>query len=261
MNLKGMRVPIFSEGNILTGEMLEEMKEYTMGFAKLSYIEYGKGILKGCNLTATDSHITLHPGIVICFQEPILITVPVEIPYDPVNRWTALKLEVDKAYENRSFSVRNMSLNLTEDLEPKENTIELCRFRLQKGAKLRTKRREFKDCNTEFDTINQIYSEWAAYKETSFSPEILRCYAEELMKSEITNPWDMVFVQQIFNHHGEPLERKAIQMYLSQRLGEVVQEWSNVEIFHKLSEVLEKAKGEIASPVRRQGSGRRIMVD
>lgn len=261
MNLKGMRIPIFTEGNILTGEMLEEMKEYMVGFAKLSYIEYGKGILKGCNLTAADSHITLHPGIVICFQEPILITVPVEIPYDPVNRWTALKLEVDKEYESRSWSVRNMSLNLTEDLETKENTIELCRFRLQKGAKLRTEHREFKDCNTEFDTINQIYSEWAAYKETSFSPEILRNYAEELMKSEITNPLDMVFVQQIFNNHGEPLERKAIQMYLSQRLGEAVQEWSNVEIYNRLAKVLEKVKGEMASPVRRQGSGRRIMVD
>lgn len=261
MNLKGMRIPIFTDGNILTGEMLEEMKEYTVGFAKLSYVEYGKGILKGCNLTATDSHITLHPGIVICFQEPILITAPVEIPYDPVNRWTALKLEVDKEYESRSWSVRNMSLNLTEDLETKENTIELCRFRLQKGAKLRTEHREFKDCNTEFDTINQIYSEWAAYKETSFSPEILRCYAEELMKSEIMNTWDMAFVQQIFNNHGEPLERKAIQMYLSQRLGEAVQEWSNVEIYRKLTEVLGKVKGEMSGPVRRQGSGRRIMVD
>lgn len=261
MDLKGMRIPIFTDGNILTGEMLEEMKEYTVGFAKLSYIEYGKGILKGCNLTATDSHITLHPGIVICFQEPILITAPVEIPYDPVNRWTALKLEVDKEYESRSWSVRNMSLNFTEDLETKENTIELCRFRLQKGAKLRTEHREFKDCNTEFDTINQIYSEWAAYKETSFSPEILRNYAEELMKSEITNPWDMAFVQQIFNNHGEPLERKAIQMYLSQRLGEAVQEWSNIEIYNRLAKVLDKVKGEMTSPVRRQGSGRRIMVD
>lgn len=261
MNLKGKRIPIFTEGNILTGEMLEEMKEYAVDFAKLSYIEYGKGIVKGCNLTTTDSHITLHPGIIICFQEPILITVPVEIPYYPVNRWTALKLEVDKEYENRFWSIRNMSLNLTEDLEAKENTIELCRFQLQKGAKLRTEHREFKDCNTEFDTINQIYSEWAAYKETTVSPKILRNYAKELMKSEITNPWDMVFVQQIFNNHGEPLERKAIQMYLSQRLGEPVQECSNVEIYNRLAKVLEKAKGEMTSPARRQGSGRRIMVD
>lgn len=261
MNLKGRRIPIFTEGNILTGEMLEEMKEYTVGFAKLSYIEYGKGILKGCNLIATDSHITLHPGIVICYEEPILITVPVEIPYYPVDRWTALKLEVDQEYESRSWSIRNMSLHLTEDLETKENTIELCRFRLQKGAKLRTEHREFKDCNTEFDTINQIYSEWAAYKETTFSPVILRNYAEELMKSRITDPWDMVFVQQIFNNRGEPLERKAILMYLSQRLGEPVQECSNMEIYRKLTEVLGKAKGEMSSPVRRQGSGRRIMVD
>lgn len=261
MNLKGMRIPIFTEGNILTGEMLEEMKEYTVGFAKLSYTEYGKGILKGCNLTTTDSHITLHPGIIICFQEPILITVPAEIPYYPVNRWTALKLEVDKEYENSSWKIRNISLAFTEDLEAKENAIELCRFRLQKGARLRTEHREFKDCNTEFDTINQIYSEWAAYKETTFSPEILRSYGAELMKSEITNPWDMVFVQQIFNNRGEPLERKAIQMYLSQRLGEPVQEWSNGEIYKKLTEVQGKAKEEMSAPVRRHGGGRRIMVD
>lgn len=261
MNLKGRLIPIFTEGNILTGEMLEEMKEYAVGFAKLSYAEYGKGILKGCNLTTTDSYITLHPGIVICFQEPILITMPAAIPYYPVNRWTALKLEVDKEYESSSFSIRNMNLTLTEDLETKENAIELCRFRLQKGAKLRTEYREFKDCNTEFDIINQIYSEWAAYKETTFSPEILRNYAEELMKSEIVNPWDMVFVQQIFNNHGEPLERKAIQMYLSQRLGGDMNECSNMAIYDRLTKVLEKAKGEITSPVRRQGSGRRIMVD
>ena len=43
MNLKGRRIPIFTEGNILTGEMLEEMKEYAVDFAKLSYIEYGCG--------------------------------------------------------------------------------------------------------------------------------------------------------------------------------------------------------------------------
>ena len=261
MNLKGIRIPIFSQGNILTGEMLEEMKAYTVGFIKLSYIGYGKGILKGCSLTATESHITLQPGIVICYEEPILITAPAAIPYDSVNRWTALKLEVDKEYENRSWRIRNLSLNLTEDLEAKENTIELCRFRLQKGAKLRTEHREFKDCNTEFDTINQIYSEWAAYKETSFSPEILRCYAEELMKSGTTNPWDMVFVQQILNNRGEPLERKAIQAYLSQRLGEPVQKCGNMEIYRKLTEVLGKTKGEMPGAVRNQKSGRRILVD
>lgn len=257
----GKMVPLFTRGNILTKEMLEALKEYAVKSGELSYIGYSDGILRGCNITTTEDLITLNQGIMIFNEIAYYITEPMTIEYHPTNEWNVLKASLQGEVRTDNFISRKIELTLVAENQVSEDDIEICRFKLQKGARLRYKYKDFKDLSTEYDTINELNSKWAAFKETSISPKILQAFYEETVKSSLTDMQDISFFQLISNLKGEAVNRATLSMYICNKIGKEYQLCSNKEIYDGLREALRQLKGGKATTGHTPLRNRVIIVD
>lgn len=257
----GQKIPLFTSGNILTQEMLEAMKDYSIGFGELTYNGYSDGILRGCKVTTTQDLIILNRGILIKDEKVFFITEPISIPYRPTNEWLIFKVSFQGEVKTESFITRDIEVKLSSESELQENEIEICRFKLQQGARLRYEYQSFDDRATEFDTIHEIHAKWAAYEKSSITPIILNAYAKEAMKSRNLEAYDIAFCQQIFNSNGQSLNRDGIVFYLMTKLDKPYKAYNNEEIYEGLKDALKKIKGKRVERSVRETGNRRIIVD
>lgn len=238
----GLKIPVFEKGNVLTKELLDSMKAYAVDAIQLSYQDYGNGIISGCEITITDNILTIHKGLVnyqgnICF-----ITENIDLQYQPTDKWNTVKLVFGELSKDFMFITMEMYAEISERTEHEASALELARFRLQKGAVLRTEHRNFLDYETEYDTLSMIEAEYAGYKESTICPELLYQFAEEAKEGDLSNGMDTAFLLQIWNMKGQSLNRKVIENYIAIRLGKTLKHMSNREIYESLAEILRKIK-------------------
>lgn len=249
-------IPLYEKGNVLTEGMLEATKQYAMDFVSLSTDGYADGILKGCEVDVSDGIITVSRGLIRIGGQVYLIPQSSEITYHPVRQDTVLKLSLQDETRTQHFICREAELVLSENLAKGNAELELCRFKLQEGARLRKDYQNFSDYNTEFDTVNLLYADWAAYADKSICPEVLNAYVKEAMQQELSNPQDFLFCQQVLELRGGTLNRSTICFYMKCRLGADVSQADNLELYQKLKELLEIIKRERKDiekqPVKRQ---------
>lgn len=257
----GKTIPLFSKGNILTKEMLEALKEFAVSTGELSYLGYSDGILRGCEVTTTEDLITLNEGIMIFGESAYYITEPVTHVYRPTNEWTILKASLQEEVQTENFLSRKIDIVLTSEHQLSDTDIEICRFKLQPGAKLRYRYKDFTDLATEFDTIVELYAKWAAYINTSISPKILRTFYEEAVSHPLKEMWDISFCQLLSEGKGETINRSTISAYLCHRAGKPFKLCDNKEIFDGLKEVLRQIKGGNAASTNIRKREHRIIVD
>lgn len=135
--------------------------------------------------------------------------------------------------------------------------MEICRVRLQDGARLRSDYRNFEDMKTEFDTVNVIEAQWAAYGKESISPVILREFAKEAEKCNLSNPADITFLMRLLESDGKAINRKLIQYYLDTRLEKKDKDYTNREIYEELCMILKQLRIGKAQTTE----NRRLQVD
>lgn len=261
--MAGVKIPVFEKGAVLTHEMLEALKEYTVDISGLRYQGYADGILSGCEVVMSENMIIVKRGIVVFNQQLYLLPATMAVMVNPGRDWQILKLCIGNMSKDKNFMVAELRLELTNDSQEYPNKIELCRFRLQDGARLRNKYRNFQDLCTEFDTVIEIYAKWSAYQESSISNRVLKEFAQEAMAKKIQNPQDICFIQQILALDGNTLNRDAIVFYLNTRLGKSNSEMTNQDIYTGLQEVLKMIQmgGESVGVNTMQRRERRILVD
>lgn len=256
----GLKIPVFEKGNILTQEMLDSMKAYAVDAVQLSYEGYSNGIISGCEITITDNILTIHKGLVSYQGNVCFITENINLPYQPTDTWNVVKLIFGELSKEQCSITMEMYAEISERTEYEASAIEIARFRLQKGAVLRTKHRNFQDYETEYDTLSMIEAEYAGYGESTLCPEILYQFAEETNGFDVNNGADMAFLLQIWNMKGQSLNRKVIETYIAVRLGKQIIHLTNREIYTGLVEVLKKIKQDkVETEVRRRSS--RMIID
>ena len=209
--MKGYKMPIFAKGSLLSQEMLEALKDFEVGFAKNSYTGYSDGIIAGVKVHVTQGVIYIDNGIVKYQDKIFFISDNTKVPISPDNKWQAVKIVFMDAENTATFETQGMSIEVTENLEHESCKIEICRVRLQDGARLRSDYRNFEDMSTEFDTINVIDAQWAAYGKESINPLVLHEFAKEAIKYNIDNSQDITFIHQILNNNGHAINRELIQ--------------------------------------------------
>jgi len=257
----GQRIPLFTQGNILTHEMLETMKEYAVGLGELSYTGYSDGILRGCQVTTTNDLIILNPGMLLHSNNIYFVTEPISVRYRPTNEWLILKVSFLGEEKTPNFITREIEVNLSKESELMEDEIEICRFKLQQGAKLRMHHRDFADLATEYDTVHDIYAKWSGYGKSSISPKVLVRFFNEVVQLPLTEPIDLLFCQQLSNCKGEAMNRNTIVLYICQKLGRPFKEYTNKEIYDELQESLKRLKGGKVENKSQMQRERRIIVD
>lgn len=258
----GKRIPLFNRGNILTKEMLDALKDYAVRSSELAYVGYSDGILKGCNITTKDNLITINKGILIFNETAYYIHEPISIDYKPSNEWLVLKVSLQGESVTENFISRDIDIILTnDDSQLGHEDVEICRFKLQTGARLRYKYKDFSDMNTMYDTVNIIHSKWAAYGNTSVSPIILRSFLAEALQYPINDSLDKVFCQEIASLKGETINREAISIYICNKTQKDYKLCNNTEIYQGLKEALKLIKGEKVEVNKNIRRKRRIIVD
>ncbi|MBD5464508.1 MAG: hypothetical protein HDR22_01570 [Lachnospiraceae bacterium] len=263
--MAGYKVPVFEKGTILTHEMMNALKNNTLDLGRLSYYGYSDGILSGCAVSMSDNTIFVSQGIIIFQQNLYFLSKDMKVTIQPGNGWQYLYFQIGSLWRDKSFVLGEVQLELTtnagDHIEACSNKIEICRFRLQNGAILRTQYRNFADLNTEFDTINEIYAQWSGFGRVSISNKILRIFAKEAVKESLDDPQDILFIQQILALDGKTLNRNVIEFYISLKLGQTYDEMSNQQIYEGLKAILKDIRHGNSRKSLKTRENHRIVID
>lgn len=253
--------PLFNSGRLLKIEMLEELRDFPREFIDAHYKGYSDGIISGCEIEVSDDNIKITKGIIKYQGILYLLKEDKEIKYTCNNKLMALKVKFLPEMQEKDFRINTTKISLTEDLEFEENKIEICRFKLRKGAKLRIKYTDFADLCTEYDTVNTIYAPYAAYGESSLNPEILRRLGRELLGCNLGEAWDISFAM-VCVQSKEAIQKEIIVSYLVNKLGIESKAYGNEDLYYYLLEVLKSAKeGMNGNGQRKTGRFKKILID
>ena len=259
--MAGIKIPVFESGCVLTHEMLETLKNYSMDFSGLTFDGFSNGIVSGCRVSMQGNTISVDRGIIKYENRIFLIPAGMKAVVTPGNEWHILQFNIDNINRENNFLTCNVQLDISTDSQNSGSKIEICRFRLQGGAQLRNQYQDYNDLNTEYDTVNEIYAKWSGYQKETVSVRILEEFAKEAIHKGVQNPQDVAMIQQILTLCGKSINRDCLQFYISSRLSRPYKELSNLEIYKSLGEVLRnlRTNGD-RGPVRPRDE-RRIIVD
>ncbi len=254
--------PVFKAGNILTHDMLALLKEAAFDSEHLRYAEYSDGVLNGCDITTSPGQIKIGKGIIIIKSKLFYLYKEQIIPIEADNDLRLVVARAGECEESFDYISREVNIRVISEEALLPGDVELCRFRLQEGAVLRSSYKDFMDMNTEYDTVCLKYSKWAAYKAPSISLVILHKFMEEAIKNNIVNAEDRSFLGRIAATDGTTLNATELNMYLSWKLNQPYIERDSKDIYKGLADVLRMFKGEGAPRgINGRMEPRRMIID
>lgn len=260
--MAGYKIPVFAKGMVLTDEMLESLKAYLTDWSGLEYEGYSDGILSGCRVTTSGNMLNVGKGIVIYKKRLYLLSEETTLLAKPHDEWQRVILRMGSVCRTGGFEFGELWIEITSETDGLINCLEICRFRLQPGAVLRDQYTGFADMDTEYDTINELYAQWAGYGEATVSQRILHQFAMQMTEGVMTNPLDTMFVMQIMNCGNQSLPRTVINTYLSARLQTAYQNRTNREVYEGLAAIVRRDRtGMIHNRDRTQEREKRLLVD
>lgn len=247
--------PQFEKKRLLRGEMLEQLRDYPKDFICLSFDGYGDGIVSGCAITWDHAVLTIHPGILLYHKRVYLMEEPYGMECGALDVLRYLKVQFLTEERGSGHIAGNTRILLDEKAPDAACEMELCRFRLQEGARLRDTYENFEDFSTAYDTVNLICAPYAAEGGSTLSPLLLRSFACEMMRKEGKTAPDLVFSMNILANSGH-VAAECIREYLWAGTGERAEK--NREMYRGLLAVLRlREKGGTGSQTDRTGRDQR----
>lgn len=248
----------FRSHTVLKADMLSLSCKAPMEYLELQYSGWADGVLCGAQIIVGDNELTVQPGIILYQGNLFRMTESTQIPYEANGRNMKLQLHFGECRETEAGKFYEADLSITEETERRAGDMELVRFCLQEGAKLRDQFKNFEDIGTQFNTLNYIHAECAGYKEPALSLVVLSEYVKEASKCAGTDAVDFAFFMECYR--GQNVSRASVRLYLQQKLQKrIEQDAKNQDLYEGLKQVLRliRTSGRSAS----QTPGRRIMID
>ncbi|UHA72256.1 DNA and RNA helicase [Paenibacillus sp. 481] len=253
-------VPQFNRGRILKSEMLENLRDFPRNFVDIYYNEHSNGVISGAHVHVGEGVLTVRKGIVKHADRIYMLEQDVEIPYPSVGKEILLKVRFQQEVEEKDFTSYRTEMVLDDNILIQPDELELARFKLKEGARLRSDYQSFVDMATEYNTLNIIHVEYAATHKSTIHPLVLRNFAAEMLKRASKHPYDIVFAMLCLNEGV--LEREVILQYISNRLGLGYKEYTNVQVHKHLGKILDDVGGSGNSRSDSRHSGmKRMIVD
>lgn len=251
--------PKFKDGVLLTTVRLDALAHQTFDFRDYLYKDFSDGIISGLDISVEDKTIIVGTGLFKYQGEVFLFNKVVSIPCAATDTLTYLKLSLTEAIGKSGETTYYFSIELSEDILSADE-IELCRFRLQKGAKLRYVYDGFDDMITEFDTINLIHCPYAAKGKASLHPAILNRFATELVTTRTKNVLDQNFCINILGNNNS-ISLESICAYLKFREDIAFERPTNNRVYKALNDILWAEKNKVKDVHKKPVGKRMIMVD
>ena len=231
--------PQFERLHILRTEALCSIRDRAFDTFPLFMENYGDGIISGCRPITTSNTITLSTGIILYNKFFYLIKEPMSVEYSPTEEYMMMKIIFEPELETENFTQRNVNLTLSHDMEISSNEMEICRFKLKKGAVLRTTYTDFFDRVTEFDTVNTVNVPYAAIGGHTLSPEVLIDFANEARNFELSVE-DFQFCLEALS--GRRISSAQISLYIEHRLKTILISPTNQILYDNLGLILREIK-------------------
>lgn len=231
--------PAFECGRILKKELLWALRDYSYSALGLQYRDYSDGIISGCGVRVENNILYIAPGIVKCQGFPFLLTEEEGVEYAPTEKETCLKFRLVKKEEMADYTRYVTEFALDERLGREQNEIEICRFKLREGARLRTEYKDFYDMQTEYDTVNPAYATWSAAGQNTLSKEVTDFFARKVLECEKAEEKDICFAWFLLQDK-EAVNYEILTDYIARKTGCDKREMTNTaEAFHLLEKILD----------------------
>lgn len=234
------KIPLFNPAP-LRKEILESMRDLALSEQAARYGGYSDGILAGCNLYEENMMIGVTGGLIKYAGRVYVLAGKDSVPYRATDSWTVLKIQFGGEEVSRDFRAYRGHLTLDENTNILPNEVELGRFKLKTGSRLRTDYVDFADMETEYDTVNPMNVPFAGIGEHTLSPVILTFFAREAYPYA-SDPLDIAFCTCCLANGGV-MQRESIQSYILRRQGLAGAAFSNRELHSHLADILAEIKG------------------
>ena len=252
--------PLFRKGRVLKRESLEALRDFPGGLAKLALSDWTDGILYGFDISyeanglmkdgEPESGTVVITSGAVWHQGQIVLTKTEQIPFRAYEQQITLCLRLHPGTYTEDFYVRQLELRLKNG-EPGSNELELGRFRLSQGARLRKDYRDLRDCRTTYNTLDITQVPYAGPGGITVSPVLLRMFARMVMENTEAADIDLQFALLCLDH--PPVSRECLLRYICRSLGEPFRELSHSEIYERLLRIAGAGGHGMGQKRRREG--------
>lgn len=233
--------PAFERGRIMKKELLWALRDYSYSALQLQYKDYPDGIITGCRIRIEDHILCITPGIIKCREFIFLLADEERIEYAPTEEYVCLKFRLVKKEVLPDYTRYITEFTLDESIDRKQNEIEICRFKLKEGARLRTDYKDFFDIQTEFDTVNLADATWAAAGGNTLSKEVTDCFARKVLECEEAEDKDIRFAYFLLQSRGA-VSYDILLDYIYRKTGKGKQSITTKEAFRLLDSILNEIR-------------------
>ncbi|MGN0288406.1 MAG: hypothetical protein ACI4DQ_02170 [Lachnospiraceae bacterium] len=232
--------PQFIHKAILKKQMLDELRDYPRVISQMLMAEHGNGIIRGTGISWDNERLSIAPGLLVHRGNIYRMETEYRLRCSFVDRLTYLKVRFMTSTGEKGLSGSIGEIYYDEYPAEREE-IELGRFRLQEGARLRTEYESVEDYQTEFDTLNRIHMPWVCPGGIGLWPKLLLDYGKELLNTGTDNPVDISLAMQLLGNHGE-VSGELLLWYIKKITGESFQEADNGKVYSRLLRILRGRK-------------------
>jgi len=248
---------MFERGRIMKKELLLALRDYSFGLTKVEFQDWTDGIISGCNVVAKENHLIIEPGIIKFNKFIYIMTEPQHIHYEATEQLSVVKIRFSTTAASTTDFVNYSGYSVIEqETNLSENELEVCRFKLKQGSRLRHDYTDFHDIQTEYDTINLAHATWAGPDRPGIALPILKWFGKEAMSCYLTESWDVNFCSLCMT--GGMIHRDVLEGYLRFAGMVVSGEETNLEIYQMLSDRLDYLKRNRKEP--KQAGRKRPMI-
>ncbi len=252
--------PVFEAKRLLKKEMLENLRDFPREWFDLQYQGYSDGILFGCGLKGFEGGLKIMPGIIYRQGVPYFLKKTFEVSCQAEGRQVYLKVR----FLGKSFGTEQeeylTQIYLDERMPDSGCELELGRFKLQEGARLRTEYVDFYDYATEYDTMDRIHVPYASPGRHGIWPQMLKCFAGELLRLPGQEACDSAFCLNCLQLE-KAMPYEAVKAYLDLKLGQDG-DYTNLQIYGALKNILREngARGDIRGTRTEKGEKTLLMI-
>ena len=212
-------IPVFATGRVLKKESIENIRDFPRDFLDVVYAQYSDGLIAGFDIAydggAQGGNLRISGGA-LKKDGRIVVLKENSVAFEAFDKNICLKLCLSEISQTEDFQTVGVEIKADTVFEAMENEIELARFRLAKGARLRQKH-EYKgvdDFTTPDNTLNLVHVKYSGLDSPTFSPALLRIFAKEISASR--DIADVSFALLCLS--GGAINKDCILQYLRTRL-------------------------------------------
>ena len=255
------KYPIFGNGQVISKEALDLLRDNPAELINLMYLEQQDGIISGFDLITDleNKQVAVTKGIVKCGGKIFWMNSNYNFDMPEIENRYVLKLKLYSDFEERKFYIRNADFSLeilnnenvniekeeeiVNNFENQENNknkigeIEITRFITRTGAELRNDYNNFIDLRRDFNLMELINTKYSSkHKLGTLHPKILELFGKDASKKENLDIFDVNFYINCLNGN---VERDVIIAYINLKLHLEQENYSNEELYQHLVKILE----------------------